>query len=323
MRTKTLIPLAALSLGFAASAQAVVPTGQVDELSRYYGVDWMLGGAGQMRDYPNVNGDPQRQIALNNANAVSGASIARAYLYFGGPSDNPSASGLANITFNGTPVTGTGLGVEFPNFDEYNYYHGYRADVTSLLAGGFGANATFNLENQYNYGGGDVNVSGASLMIIYNDGNASNNRDLILFDGNDSNGYDGWWGTSLFGVPYAGGQANMYLGVGDGDIVYEDGQLLLNGNYLFPNEFDGSILGNPPAGNDVFWDIAGYDISALLNPGLNDLYLTSFLQTDYDSLIHGFIDLPAFEQPVPEPATVISGLAFAGLAASRLLRRKK
>lgn len=319
------LPLSALFLGFSGTASRADVTDPVNELARYNNVDWLLGGVGALRDYPNFPGEPAIQLSLGNANAVLAGSIQQAYLYWGGPSDINVASAVPSISFQGNALTGTSLGVGFGNFAGYETYQAYRADVTSILAGGFGAGATFSVENLLNYGGGEVNVSGASLMVIFNDGNAFNNRDLVLFDGNDSNGSpeDGYaWHVSLANINYAGGAANLYIGVGDGDPEYEDGQLFLNGQFLFPNEFNGSILGSG-ADTAGFWDLAGYDISGILAPGSNNVLLDSVLYNDYTSLIHGFVDMPSAEQPVPEPATVISGVAFAALAAGRLLRKKK
>ena len=45
-----------------------------------------------------------------------------------------------------------------------------------------------------------------------------------------------------------------------------------------------------------------------------------------EELIHGVIELPQDSyggNPVPEPATVVGGLAFAAIAGARFLRRRK
>ena len=57
----------------------------------------------------------------------------------------------------------------------------YFADVTSLVSG----NGSYSLAN-FVKSGGAVNVNGASLVVLYDDGNPTNDRDIVIFDGNDS-----------------------------------------------------------------------------------------------------------------------------------------
>ena len=73
---------------------------------------------------------------------------------------------------------------------------------------------------------GNINVNGASLIVFYDDGNAANNRDVVLFDGNDSNianafDADGW-NVSLPGINYVSGTAAISMHVSDGQSFADD-----------------------------------------------------------------------------------------------------
>ena len=78
-----------------------------------------------------------------------------------------------------------------------------------------------------------MDINGTSLLVFYDDGNDANNRDVVLFDGNDSNvpgnGFDAdGWNVSLPGINYTSGTAGMDLHVGDGQ-SFDDDDIILNG----------------------------------------------------------------------------------------------
>jgi len=302
--------------------------------------DWVMGGAPNMRD-TGVG-----TINLNSPSLVSGASISKAYLYWAGPTSNASDTANASVLFNSEEVIGTNIGFSHDNNWEYANSQAYRADVTSKIFGLAAGLNTFSLANfikgpfDENTGAPEVNVNGASLLILFNDGNSLNDRDLLIFGGNDSNvasGYDGYgWGVTVNGVQWSGSpNAYLHLGVSDGQQSLVDDTLTLNGNPLPGASWGGdSILGGSPTFG--LWDLASWNISSLMTPGSNDLTLFTGVAKagfdplnpesplyDYTSLIHGFIDLPADSYAVPEPTTVISGLVFAGLFGARLLRRRR
>ena len=145
-----------------------------------------------------------------------------------------------------------------------------------------------------------------------------------------SNSYDADnWNVSLSGINYTSGTAAIVMGVSDGQ-GWTDADVKLNASTLAagPQVFPGALTGgNGDFLNGTLWDINTYDITSYLSPGSNDLDLFTSVDSDCLSLIHVMIDLPAGAappdpNPVPEPSTVIGGLAFAGLAGARLLRRK-
>ena len=69
--------------------------------------------------------------------------------------------------------------------------------------------------------GTDVEINGVSLIVFFDDGDDTNNRDIVMFDGNDSNvnnnGFDAdGWNFSLTGINYDSGTASMDVHVSDG-----------------------------------------------------------------------------------------------------------
>jgi hypothetical protein len=318
-----------LSLVF--STQAAMST---EELIN--NTDWLMGGVADLRE----NGSGTISI-VNGGGAVSSGSITKAILYWAGNTHSEANNAVANVTFNGQPVTGSNIGFSSNNqWDGWANSQAYRADVTAQIGGlangvnNFGFSVPGALKDDFN----EFPVNGASLLITYSDGNSSNNRNLILFGGNDSNLaslYDGsGWGANITGALYNGlGKAYLHLGVSDGEQSFDDDLVTLNGNPLVPfTGWNGTSLGGDPTTG--LWDLNSWDITSALTPGLNNLNLAtgvanvqndSFLSLgpDYTSLIHGFIDLPADQTAVPEPTTIISGLAFAGLVGARLLRRRR
>jgi hypothetical protein len=59
-----------------------------------------------------------------------------------------------------------------------------------------------------------------SLVVFYDDGNAANNRDFVMFNGNDSNFQSAFdpavWDITLNGINYSAGTANLVTYVSDG-----------------------------------------------------------------------------------------------------------
>lgn len=224
------------------------------------------------------------------------------------------------MTVNGTMVIGdrTGpivngmvaTGLSGPNcwdFLPYNLYYsqGFRADVTGQVTG----DGSYSLQSLMAPG---VVVDGASLIVFFDDGNPDNNRNIVLYDGNDSNSgffdMDGW---NLFMQPInlaAGDTVNLELHVADGQSRYQDAPLVLNGVSLDdgPWIFEGSAPFDPAFdalfhpdlpgdGTSKFEgslrDIATFDITDLLDPGKNNLALTSARLDDCLSLVVALLDL--------------------------------
>ncbi len=255
-----------------------------------FNTDFISAGVGGMRGVGNG------EITLPATFNVK--TVTQAYLYWHGVTNSAVDVG-DEIKVNGTTVKGTNIGVSSSNCWSFTNSQAYRADVTS-----FAQAATGNIYKLTDFGAMDPN--GASMIIFYNDGNASNNRDVVVFDGNDSNiAFAGiptnpkapadprGWNVLLSGINYVSGKANIQLHVGDGQ-PFSDAALKVNTTEL---EAQGPVFqGNTVPGGQL-WDIKSYEVTSSLSPGANDLNLTTDLLSDCLSLIVALIDLPAGAAP--------------------------
>jgi hypothetical protein len=241
---------------------------------------------------------------------VSGT-VTKALLYWHGPTNLTDPDANAAVTFAGEEITGTNIGFsddncwEYAPSQAYANSQAYRADVTSLVTGD-GDYALGNLIKQ------NVEINGASLIVFFDDGNDTNNRDVVLFDGNDSNipniyDADGW-NVTLSGINYTSGTASIDLHVSDGQ-SFPDDALILNGTTTLASAgaiFQGdSVLFGPSAGqtNGGLWDIKSYNVTADLTPGPNTLTLTTGVNSDCLSLVVAAVNLPAGAAPEQPTAT--------------------
>ena len=204
---------------------------------------------------------------------VSGA-VLRAYLYWHGPTNSTATS--ETVSFGGQPVTGTNIGTAYDNNWGFANSQSYRADVTSLVTG----NGSYALADFLQT---DIDVNGVALVVFYDDGDTSNDRNIVLWNGNDSNCTTGAardsWDETLTGVPYPGsGSASLDLIVGDGQNVFDDPQLLVNGSELAPAGpiFQGSTSGGTGGdGTGSLWDIEPFVLTPFLSAGSNSVHLTT------------------------------------------------
>lgn len=303
----TAVGLAALLAAGTASASDLV------NFTTVFNTDWAQAGVGGLRGVGNG------EIALS---AVSGP-VTRAYLYWHGPANPTSATANAAIQFAGTAIAGTGIGLSDDNFWGFDNSQAYRADVTALVSG----NGTYALGNMTKDG---VEVNGASLIVFYDDGNAANNRDVVLFNGNDANWpnpYDAdGWNATLSGINYSSGEVSLHMHVSDGQNFSsdDDGTLLLNGDVLATGgifQGDTTPRGAGGVANGALWDIRSFDVTSFLTPGINAMNFRMSEVNDALSLVAVAIDLPSgAAPPIPEPGTyglMITGLAGLGWATRR------
>jgi hypothetical protein len=239
---------------------------------------------------------------------VSGT-VTRALLYWHGPTNSSDPAANAAISFAGSNISGTNIGFSSDNCWSFTNSQAYRADVTSLVSG----NGSYSLRTRAD---STADINGASLLVFFNDADTSNNRDIVLFNGNDSNidnPFDALgWNVVLPGVTYSSGAARAEFHVSDGQFgpSFVDGEVFLNGSSLIPQGqiFSGDSVPNGASAATTaggLWDIKSYEITSFLTPGDNTLRLTSQVAPGGDclSLIVAAINLPAGAAPpgIPDP----------------------
>ena len=307
----------ALALGgafvFAAPAHANV----ISYYTTVFNTDWASAGTGGLRD-----GAGTITVA-----GVTGAAT-RSLLYWQGPTNSTDPNAMANIQVNGTPVAGTNIGFSDDNFWSRLNGQAYRANTTAVINGN-GAYALSGFNTATTTG------NGAATAVFFQDGNSANNRDVVVFNGNDSNflsDYDpAGWNFTLSGIHYTSGSAFLTLFVSDGQNfgASDDGTLSINGVTVATGGiFQGDTLPGESVGNGNLFDILHLDITALLSVGNNDLHIVlSDGFSDALSVIGAFIDLPAGAAPpdpnqTPEPGVLaLLGLGLAGGWAARRRQR--
>lgn len=312
------------SLFFVALALALAtPAARANDIQNFttvYNTDWTEAGVGGMR------GVGTGDITLSG---ISGP-VTQAYLFWHGPTNSTDPGANAGVLFNGTGITGTNIGFSSDNNWGFLNSQAYRADVTALVSG----NGTYGLSDFLKTsvtGAPLADINGASLIVFYNDGNAANNRDVVLFDGNDSNApntYDAnGWNVSLPGINYTSGNAAVTMTVSDGQ-TFADAALNINGTTVAGpgSVFDGNTTPFSTGGvsNGKLWDIRTFDATPFLSPGPNTLTVTTGVNQDYLSLVVAAIDLPAGAAPPPVPEPETYALMLAGLASlGWVVRRRK
>ena len=306
----------ALTLAVPGHASPVAKSRTVED------TDVAYAGVGGMRSGPGT--------ATLTLSGVSGT-VTAAYLYWHGPTNSVNPSANSSVTFGGAPVTGTNIGMAAHNCwagppNNFVNSQAYFADVTGQVAG----NGAYSLAN-FVKSGGAINVNGASLVVLYDDGSGANDRDVVIFDGNDSteaSAFDGvGWSATLPGITYSAGTVSLDLHVSDGQsgAGFDDGALVINGTSVVPQGavFNGDSVPNPVggAGTNLLWDIDfPNDITSEFSPGPNTLNFTSSRPDPGDclSLIAAIVNLPAGAAPPPVAPAAVTGSASPGTTTAGL-----
>jgi hypothetical protein len=177
-----------------------------------------------------------------------------------------------------------------------------RFDVTDLVH----SNGVYFLGNLFEGAAGEVfrTVNGVSLLVCYDDGDDSNNVDLTLYHGNDSNEdglYDPTgWQTLLSDLVYAGGTAKLGLHVAYGEALPE-APIAINGLLwqAQTNHFDGLSVPKVSSEALALWDVVEFDLAPQLLPGTNQLLFTSNRTTNTQDCVN--LCLATVTQPAARP----------------------
>ncbi|WP_069660274.1 hypothetical protein [Arcticibacter eurypsychrophilus] len=220
--------------------------------------------------------DGYGQIKVIGTFPLSGVTKAYLYWHCGSPLEEETGK---TLKLNGITITGTNIGISAVN-NRYNSpvtnTQAYRADVTATIKS---SSRTFNLSDF-----GQFNAGGASLILFYSDGISSNNRNIVILNGNDSNrgtfrGYPGnpnspvdlhGWDVFLSGANYTTGKVNITMHVADGD-MWPDGALYLNGIDIGDQLFNGTTVPGGTSTMGSYWNILPLEVSSHLSPGINPL----------------------------------------------------
>ena len=245
---------------------------------KFQGIDWTSGGVGGVGNFGGG-------VANVSPGPVNGA-IAHAYLYWQGIDRGFGPSGSTDgiydnetVTFEGVSVTGTSLGIgSSATSSSLSKSQAFRADVTHLVRSGTHSYSVTGLASKP---GHDAN--GVSLVIIYQDGNASNDRDLYILNGNHVNaghGNDGDLSATLSGFIGGSGDVRAQLHVADGQ-SYEDAAIQFTSSTGGSAEitddmslFDGvsvPSMGHSRVSNGSLWDVQTFNLGPFATAGSQTL----------------------------------------------------
>jgi hypothetical protein len=250
--------------------------------------------------YGGMRGDGTGMITVGG---VSGT-VTKALLYWNGPTSSTVPTANAAVTFAGIPITGTNIGFASSNCwggppANFTNSQSYRADVTPLVTG----DGDYSLGN---FTKPDADINGVALIVFYDNGDTADDRNVVLFNGNDSNVASTFdpqgWDETIPNVPYPGsGSASLDFVVSDGQ-TFNDAALVVNGITIEPagQIFDGDSTpaGTGGVGDGSLWDVESFDMTSVLTNGSNNLHLTSGTAGDCLSLVVAAANVPASAPPI-------------------------
>ncbi|WP_069660269.1 hypothetical protein [Arcticibacter eurypsychrophilus] len=278
--------------------------GPMTRFTTVYNTDYLSVGTGGLTD-------GRGEIRITGTFPLS--SVTKAYLYWHGESMVTDAESVGEyIYFNEETEAGTCIGVtninngpDYPPFPVQIQSRTYRADVTDRVKEGGRIVSIREFDR--------LTADGASLILFYQDGNSNNNRDIVIFNGNDSNfqtfrSYPldpkaaldlKGWDVVLPGVKYTSGKVNISMHVADGQDA-EEGIIQVNGGANLRNLFRGRSVPGEITPMSVRYDIVPIEVSAFLRQGIHPIRLTLLDYTqmaDKLSLVVVVFNLPKGAAP--------------------------
>ncbi len=189
-----------------------------------------------------------------------GANVIKALLFWGCECNNPSD--LANITFNGSPITGTVIANTSTLCWGTSSYYVYAADVTSFVSG----NGTYTISVPQALPT-TPGADGATLYVVYCDGTLPKRTISVYAMAQYLNTSSFSWNQTGFTATTTP-SAKASLTVGDPqDGIPNDGYF--NGNFI--GYFDGTVPGN----HYGFWE---GDVSTWVPPSATSISWTLYAQ---------------------------------------------
>jgi hypothetical protein len=235
--------------------------------------------------------------------------VRKAFLYWHGIDQGTGAVyDNETIQFAGASVTGVSLGDAETNCWEDGSSRAFFADVSHLVTG----NGDYEISG-LNSGGPAHEGNGASLIVLFNDASNANDRDLVFFEGNDSDvietgvppGDAAGWAATLPNINYTGGSVFAEMHVADGQ-SFPDASVTFSGasSVVIPdtsNLWDGFSVPDEGSGRfgERLWDIHRFDITqAFGSPGSQSVSLSGMNGTsDCHSLVVLMLELRAGSAP--------------------------
>ena len=242
-----------------------------------------------------------------NVSGVTGP-IRKAFLYWHGIDNSGVGQQYDNetVTFAGNSVTGISLGDASTNCWGSGGSRSFFADVTNRVSGN-GDYSLTGLNGQAGHSG-----NGASLIVLFDDGDPNNNRDLVFFEGNDSDIFDSGhpedpaaWSAVLNGITYNGGSvyAQIHAGDGQGSV---DAPITFTGSSPVTISDDSTLwdgvsvpsMGQGRQGHGL-WDIHTFNISGAFSaPGDYSINFSGMINPgDCHSLVVLMLDLAEGSAP--------------------------
>jgi hypothetical protein len=285
------------------------------EFERFEDVDWTSAGVGGIE-----REDTQVPIELDGI--APGSTVRNAYLYWHGFDYADGEYDQSAISFDGNVVTGESLGVgDNANLTTGGTGQAFRADISAYVSG----NGTYQIAglspDPSDY------ISGVSLIVLYNDSDPLNDRDLVLYDGNDHDERIDDWVVTIPNVNYLGTgdvTAQIHVALGqDFSSIFSDSDLWFSttdaGAVERQHEFVDIAPSDAPGGqldgravqtdlgfagaNGSFWDVHDFDLAPLFpDPGTYELEHSAeplLGQVNVHGLVLLAVDTPAVTNAPP------------------------